>query len=429
MRIAVYPGAIAIHTDEEIKKNIEEKVFPQIIKALTEPPAPEKPQKPARKAKERPFACEGTFEEVNQYFLIKKWSDGLPIVPPTEEKVAEFLKYTPLPADHVIGELHPSMNPATVKSIAINGVMAGCDPTYMPVLVATVEAIADHRYHLEDAGSSAGWAPMIMVNGPIRKKLDFNCSTGALRVGPQSNTSIGRFLRLYLRNVSGLIPGMGDMGTFGRPNMQVLAENEEESPWDPLHVTRGFDKEDSVVTVSSCGFMSYTLTVVAQTPEDLMKNLARKLSMNLIAGDGSIITKGDHQHHYGGADESFKGNEQAHVLGLSPVIANTIAEAGYSKKDVQNYIFEHSKVTAEEFDEWLRLQGWASSYELTERGTLPKQFGESDDPKRLVPLYNSPEELQIVVAGTTNRNRFFVIQQVGRQGLATSKKVDTSLLK
>ncbi len=122
MRIAVYPGAIAIHTDEEIKKNIEEKVFPQIIKALTEPPAHEKPQKPARKAKERPFACEGTFEEVNQYFLIKKWSDGLPIVPPTEEKVAEFLKYTPLPADHVIGELHPSMNPATVKSIAINGV-------------------------------------------------------------------------------------------------------------------------------------------------------------------------------------------------------------------------------------------------------------------------------------------------------------------
>lgn len=270
IRVASYPGAVAIHPIELVEKNIREVVFPQIIKLLTEP-VPVVPNSVRRKKTEEiPYAFEGSFEEVNEYFYIKEWTDGLPIVPPTEEKVAQFLKYTKRQPDEVLGALHPSLRSATVQSIAINGVMAGCKPEYMPVLEAIVEAIADPRFHLEDAGSSAGWAPMIILNGPVIKRLGFNADTGVLRVGNQANTSVGRFLRLYMRNVAGFIPGTGDMATYGRPNWPVLAENEEESPWEPLSVTRGFQAGESVVTVNSVGHMSFMLTVTALTPEGIL---------------------------------------------------------------------------------------------------------------------------------------------------------------
>jgi hypothetical protein len=413
MRIAVYPGAIAVHPIEDVLRNIREIVFPQIIKLLTEPVG--EATEPASNAasKERAVAFEGSFEEVNEFFYSRQWSDGLPIVPPTEETVAQFLNYTDRSPDSVLGVLHPALRRATVHSVAVNGVMAGCRPEYMPVLVAIVEAIADPRFHLEDAGSSAGWAPMIILNGPVIERLGFNAGTGVLRVGNQANTSIGRFLRLYLRNVAGFIPGVSDMSTFGRPNMPVLAENESASPWEPLSVTRGFEPGESVVTVTSVGFMSYQLTVVAQTAEGILQNLAAKTRQNLLAGDGSVINKGP---------------EEAPQLVLSPVVARTLAGAGYSKRDVQQYIYEHSKVPAREFDAWLAFQGHVDACGCVKKGLLAPQFCESEDPQRMLPLYHAPQELQIIVAGTPERNRFFVTQQVGRQGLATSKKIHMALL-
>jgi hypothetical protein len=412
LRIAVYPGAIAIHPLEDVKKNIREVVFPQIIKLLTEPMAKAAAPASDTAANEKASAFEGTFEEVNDYFYTKQWTDGLPIVPPTEEKVVQFLKYTDRSPWEILGLLHPSLRPATVQSIAINGVMAGCRPEYMPLLVAIIEAIADPRFHLEDAGSSAGWAPMIILNGPVIKQWGFNSGTGVLRVGHQANTSVGRFLRLYMRNVAGFIPGVGDMATFGRPNLPVLAENEEASPWEPLSVTRGFQPGENVVTVNSVGFMSFQLTVVAQTPDSILGNIAAKVKQIFLAGDGSVITKGP---------------EVSPLLALSPVLAKTLAGGGYSKGDVQQYIYEHAKVSAGEFDAWLAFQGLANACECVRRGILPAHFCTSDDPQRMLPLFHAPEELQIVVAGTEERNRFFVAQQVGRQGLATSRKINLVL--
>jgi len=408
LRVAVYPGAVAIHPLEEVKKNIQEVVFPQVLKLLTEPTAKAAASATETEANEHAVVFEGTFEEVNDHFQTKQWTDGLPIVPPTADKVAEFLKYTERSLSEVLGALHPSLQPATVQSIAINGVMAGCRPEYMPVLVAIIEAIADPRFHLEDAGSSAGWAPLIILNGPVIKRLGFNSGTGVLRVGNQANTSVGRFLRLYMRNMAGFIPGVGDMATFGRPNFSVLAENEDANPWEPLSVTRGYQPGESVVTVNSLGFMSFQLTVVAQTPDSILGNIAAKVKQILLAGDGSVITKGP---------------ELSPLLALSPVIAKTLAEGGYSKRVVQQYIYEHSKIPAREFDSWLALQGLANACDCTESGLLPAHFCESDEPQRRVPLYHAPEELQIIVTGTAERNRSFVTQNNGRQGLATSKKV------
>jgi hypothetical protein len=413
IRIASYPGAIAIHPLEVVKKNIREVVFPQVIKLLTKPVAKLAASAADMEAIEKAVVFEGSFEEVNDHFCAKQWTDGLPIVPPTEEKVAQFLKCTDRSPGEVLGALHPSLRPATVQSIAVNGVMAGCRPEYMPVLVAVVEAIADPRFHLEDAGSSAGWAPLIILNGPVIKRLKFNSGTGVLRVGHQANTSVGRFLRLYLRNVAGFIPGVGDMATFGRPNLPVLAENEDASPWEPLSVTRGFQPAESVVTVNSVGFMSFQLTVVAQTPIGILDNITRKVGQIFLAGDGSVITKGP---------------EVSPLLALSPVLARTLASGGYTKKGIQEYIYEHARVPAKEFDAWLAFQGIPNVCECVSRGLLPAHFRESDDPQRMLPLFHAPEELQIVVAGTEERNRFFVAQQVGRHGLATSRKINLSLL-
>lgn len=411
IRVAAYPGAIAIDSAVQIEKNIRETVFPQIIKLLTELVKPAVTIK--KNVKKHLYAFEGTFEEVNEIFALKQWTDGLPIVPPTDEKVEQFLKYTNHDPADVIGQLPPSLCPATVKTVAINGVMAGCKPEYMPILIAVVEAVADPHFHLEDAGSSAGWATMIILNGPAIKRLEFNYSTAVLRVGSQANTSVSRFLRLCLRNIAGFMPGTTDMASYGRPEWPVLAENEEESPWEPLSVTRGFPDGDSVITVNSVGHMSFMLTVTATTPEGILKNIAAKVRLNLLAGDGSTI---------------MKHGEMAPILGLSPSIANTLAQAGYSKQDVKEYIYQHSQVTAAEFDEWLALQAKPDSCECVKRGLLPEHFHVSDDPNRMLPLYHNADELQIVVAGTKDRNRFFVAEQVGRQGLVTSKCIDMTML-
>jgi hypothetical protein len=412
IRVAVYPGAIAVHPLEDVKKNIRELVFPQIIKLLTEPIAKVEASATDPAANEHGEIFAGSFEEVNDYFYARQWTDGLPIFPPTAERVALFLKNTDRSPDDVLGTLHPSLRSATVRSIAIHGVMAGCLPTFMPVLVATIETIADYRFHLEDAGSSAGWAPLIILNGPVIKLLGFSSGTGVLRVGNRANTSVGRFLRLYMRNVAGFVPGVGDMATFGRPDFPVLAECEEANPWEPLSVTRGFRPGESVVTVSSVGSMSFQITVVAQTPDSMLENIALKVKQNFLAGDGSVITKGP---------------ELSPLLVLSPVIAKTLAGGGYSKRSVQEYIYEHSRIPAREFDHWLALQGLPDACGCEGKGLLPAHFCESDDPQRMLPLYHAPEELQIIVAGTVERNRFFITQNPGHQGLATSRKINLAV--
>ena len=170
---------------------------------------------------------EGTFEEINRFFYENGWSDGLPIVPPSRGKVERFLEFTDLAADHVIGQLLPDNRQATIWNVAVNGVMAGCRPQYMPVLVSLAEAMADPGYGVEHSGNTPGAETLITINGPIIKDLEFNYEQGALRDGFQANTSIGRWWRLYLRNVAGFILHQTDKGTFGNTWRVVLAENED----------------------------------------------------------------------------------------------------------------------------------------------------------------------------------------------------------
>jgi hypothetical protein len=236
---------------EDIESGIDE-VFDDIVAALTRP-LTEEEKSPQMKIEDAPrIAFKGNLTKVNQLFYRKGWGDGLPIIPPSEEAVAEMMKGTDLPPDHVVAKIIPRMGKATVEKIAVNAVMAGALPIHMPVLIAAVEVVSDPRTRFDTFEVSTGsWAPFLVVNGPIRKDIHINSGSGALSPGDLPNSAIGRALGLIVKNIGGARKGIEDMGTLGNPGKYslVLAENEEDSPWEPLHVERGFKKEDSTVTM------------------------------------------------------------------------------------------------------------------------------------------------------------------------------------
>jgi hypothetical protein len=226
--------------------------MPGIVEMLTKPLTDQ--EKAPKPSTEKPpkFVFMGTYREVNEFFYKNGWTDGLPIVPPTEAAVKEMMTGTDLPADHVVAKLIPRLGKATVEKIAVNAVMAGALPTYMPVLITAVQALMEHRSRFDTFEVSTGsWAPFFAINGPIRNDIHINYSTGALSPGNIANAAIGRAVGLIVKNIGGARKAVEDMGVIGNPAKYslVIGESEEESPWEPLQVERGFKKEDNTVTL------------------------------------------------------------------------------------------------------------------------------------------------------------------------------------
>jgi len=285
-----------------------------IIAALTRPlTADEKSPKPRLEKLPR-IAFTGSYEEVNRYFYLNGWTDGLAIAPPTEKAVAEMMTGTDLPPGHVVAKLIPRLGKATVEKIAINAVMAGALPTHMPVLIAAVQTLMDPRSRFDTFGVSTGsWAPFFVVNGPIRNDIHINCSSGALSPGDIANAAIGRAMGLIIKNIGGARKSVEDMGVFGNPGKYslVLGENEEESPWDPLHVERGFKKEDSTLTV----FLPNTYIQTIPRDTNAKGYVETYASMN----PGSMS-----------------------CLLVVPSHAKALASEGWTKKRIKEFVMENS---------------------------------------------------------------------------------------
>ena len=223
-----------------------------IIAALTKQLTQEESSPQPNTELEPRIAFKGSFQEVNNFYYRKGWSDGLPISPPTEAAVAEMMTGTDLPSDHIVAKLIPRGGKATVEKIAVNAVMAGALPVHMPVIIAAVEALADVRTRFDTFEVSTGsWAPFFLINGPVRNDIHINSSSGAMSPGNIANASIGRAVGLIVKNVGGARKALEDMGTLGNAGKWslVVGENEEASPWDPYHVDNGYKKEDNVLTV------------------------------------------------------------------------------------------------------------------------------------------------------------------------------------
>jgi len=304
--------------EETIDKAITA-VFDGVVAALTKPltaeeksPKPREPENPPR------IVFKGSLEEVNRFFYQRGWTDGLPVIPPTEADVAEMLTGTDLPPDHLVEKLEPRLGKATVEMIAVNAVMAGCLPTYMPVLIAGVHALADNPVCGMMAASTGSFSPFWLINGPVAKDANIRSTYGATSPGDIANASIGRALGLITKNGRGIRKQIEDMGVLGNPGKYtwVAAENEENSPWEPFHVDQGLKKEDSAITL-----------MFPQSFQQMMPFGTDDKGL-LATIVGSIVPA--RMGSFG-------------VL-LTPTNAASLADAGWSKKAVMDYIVKNAVV-------------------------------------------------------------------------------------
>ncbi|MBI2906176.1 MAG: hypothetical protein HYX92_00825 [Chloroflexi bacterium] len=389
--VAEYPGAILLHTAEEIRDNLEKVVFDRIIAGLTAP-ATVATQRvgTARDPEEIVFA--GDFDEVNEFFLRNRWTDGMAIAPPTLAKVREYLGYTDRSPDEEIAILPQANLRATPRNIAVNAVMAGCRPVFMPLLIAAVEAIGEPDYQLMSLGSTGCKTPWLLVNGPIVKKLGIEYGIGLRSRGP--NPAIGRAFGLIINNIAGFRPGDTLMGTWGYYLPFVLAEDEDacdEIGWDPYHVEHGFSRNTSTVTARTTVYWGGQGTPkgdVAPTAEQLLQVIYQHL-------DRQTIT--DFSLRYG-------ARNQVAVL-ITPCTAKVLAAGGYSKRDVANHAWENTRTTVERVNGC--LQGYTGAgvtiHDLVEMGTLPSSFDRK--PEETIPIYRSADLIDVVVCGDAQKDK------------------------
>jgi hypothetical protein len=291
------------------------------------------------------------------------WTDGLPVIPPTPARVEAMLAAAGLDPQQQVAYIAHRAVPVTAEKVAINAVMAGCRPEYMPVVVAAVEGIGDPRWSYHGPGTStAGAGVLIIVNGPIARDLDVNSGDNLFGPGWRANATIGRAVRLIMRNVCGSRPGTLDRATLGHPGRlsYVIAENEAESPWPPLHVERGFSPEQSAVTVMAAEGPRQFYNQLSSTAEGVLATLADDMR---ISGTGA-------------------GQPQYAVV-LAGEHMRTIAADGWTKRDVRAFLFE-------------RTQNSVAHLRRTHRMAGPVQPG---DAALRRPLVESPDDILVVAAG------------------------------
>ena len=389
--MAVYPGAIQGHDRSEIERNIE-KIIDQIVDGITRPrPIPGAHSTAASKDAEL-CVFQGTLEEINSHFISNKWSDGHPVIPPTVDRVREFLMYTDRAPHEVIATVPISYAQATPWNIAVNGVMAGCLPQYMPVLMAAAEALGDPDFDITGLGSTGGYMPFLVVNGPLARQLDIRSELPA--ISHHANAVIGRALGLMVRNIAGFIPGDTAMGTFGYILPFVFAEDEgvcHEIGWKPFHARHGFESNANVLTVGGSGNWGHQSTPTGADARMLAEYGVREVARRVIA-------------------ERFRRNASGmFAMVITPSVSKVLAKGGYSISDLTNYWFQHATITRREYDFRLKygqsMTPAPTVQSLLEKGVLdPKWFAKGPD--EMVPMFQIPDTIHIFVSGDKGRNKY-----------------------
>lgn len=305
-------------------------------------------------------------ESVFQFMIDQGWSDGLPVIPPTADRVQTMLDYAQRDAAELVGYINPDAGSATVEKIAVNAVMAGCLPEYMPVLIAAVQAITEPSFNIHGLQTTTNpVSPLLIVNGPVRETIGLNSGRGTLGPGFRANATIGRAVRLLLLNVGGARPWTTDMSLHGSPAKYVscMGENEEDSIWDPLHVERGFSPDQSTVTVVGAQGFSNCLTFYKE-PESFLTMIAS--AMADISDNNYLLAAGNP------------------LVILTPGHAQIFSEWGYTKQAVKEALFERCKVPIERFPK--------------ETSVITYEDGFAMDGDRVCPC-RSADDIMVVVSG------------------------------
>ena len=335
-------------------------------------------------------------EAVNDHFYAQGWTDGLPIIPPTPARVEKMLAGMPWrDPDEVIGIVPPAMGVATLRSIAVNAVMAGCLPAYLRVVVAAVSAVLEKPYGLahRQTTTHAG-APLVIVNGPVIKEIGLNYGNGVFGPGWRANATIGRALRLALVNLGGAVPAQVDFCQHAHPGKYTfcIAEHQDANPWEPLHVERGFDAQDSVVTVVNAE-APHSMTENVQTdPIEIMRTFADSMA---TLGGNNLYSQGHP------------------VLVFGVENAQHVAAAGWTKLDVQKALFEMAR------QPW----GLAKNRGKSKGPFFPVWVDKRDD-NAMVPIINEPRDLIVVVAGGAGGKSMWC-PTAGAQSLSVSKRIES----
>lgn len=317
---------------------------------------------------------------VNDYFYDQGLSDGLPIVPPTPERVLAMLQFCDRDADEVLGSMPPGYTEASVQRLAVNAVMAGCQPEFFPVVLTAVEAMLAEEFNLLGVQATThSVSPLVIVNGPIARELTINGGAGLFGPGWRANATIGRAIRLILLNIGGAYPGSTDKSTFGSPAKYsyCIAENEAETPWGPWHVDNGFAPEDSTVTVLGC-----------ESPHNINDHGARSAEELMVTVASTVATAGCN-------DIYLTGNP---IIMFSPEHAATVANDGWDKARVRQYLYDNARVPMSEFN----------VSNIKRFGPIRPKFFANPDQHDSVPLVDEPSGFTILVAGGPGKHSSFI---------------------
>lgn len=319
-------------------------------------------------------------EAVNDLLYDLGLTDGLPVVPPTPPRARAMLAGRD--PSLLVAKLPPKWGLATLEKIAVNAVMAGCRPEYLPILVAAVEALADEGFNLYGIQTTTGTAtPAAIVNGPIVAELDINCGANCLGPGRRANATIGRAIRLILLNIGGAAPGVMDMATMGQPGKFgfCFAENEERSPWPPLHVERGYRPGHSAVTMVGAAGTVEIVDLTSRSAAGLLDTIVGSLTIAGSIGGMTMI---------GGGEP---------LILLPPEHAALLDRGGCDKAAVKRHIWERARLPLD------RLSPDVAAHVVRQR----EQRGE-DDPQGPVLIAERPEDVMVVVAGGTGGKATYV---------------------
>ena len=317
------------------------------------------------------------------YFAMAQgWSDGLPVLPPTRAAVNAMIGACGLKRDHVLGTMPPLNGIASVEKIAANAVMAGCLPEYLPLVLAGVTGMLQPGFNLDGVQTTTGnVAPLAIVNGPCRKTLEINCGANVLGQGLRANATIGRAIRFVMTNIGGAVPGLYDKSTVGQPAKYTfcVGENEEENPWESLHVERGFKREADAVSLFGCSGVNSAVDMASQNAKGLLKTFA----LTMIGGMTSGVTSTEV------------------MLIVCPEHAVILSTGGYSKQDIRQELFTMARVNYEKIsDDNLKL--------LSKR--RPSWFKNDG---REIGAVDRPEDIWLVVAGGAGAKSAYIPGRTG----------------
>jgi hypothetical protein len=305
-----------------------------------------------------------------ELFFDRGWTDGLAVVPPTEELVEAMVRACGRQPEEELGEIPPVQGIATIEKLAINSVMAGCRPEYFPIILAAVEAMLEPEHNLNGVQTTTHCCvPLLIVNGPLARDLKFNAADGVFGSGFRPNGTVGRALRLILWNLGGNIPGEVDKSTQAHPGKWsfCIAEKEDANPWEPLHAERGIDPGKSAVTVFSC-----------EAPHSVLcYGTAKQMLATLVSSLTSL------------------GSNNVHAMGetlivLNPWQARQFHQEGWSKQDLLMHLWQHARASV----------GHIKAVDaLGIVGQFWPKWVDVEDENFLVPITARPEDIHLVVAG------------------------------